>query len=57
LEEGVAETAAQLKQLAESGIDLAAATQELEAEGIRKFVEPYDKLIATLRAKIAAYKV
>ncbi len=57
LEEGVAETAAQLKQVAESGLDLAAATQELEAEGIRKFVEPYDKLIATLRAKIAADKV
>jgi transaldolase len=57
LEEGVAETAAQLKQLAESGIDLAAATQELEDEAISKFVEPYDKLIATLRAKIAACKV
>lgn len=53
LEEGVGESAAQLKQLAELGIDLAAATRELEAEGVRKFVEPYDKLIATLRAKVA----
>lgn len=56
LEEGVAETAAQLRQLAELGIDLAAVTQELEDEGVRKFMEPYDKLIATLRTKIAACK-
>jgi transaldolase len=56
LEEGATEAAAQLKQLAEMGIDLAAATQELEHEGIKKFVEPFDKLIATLQAKIAACK-
>ena len=54
LEENVDETAVQLKQLAELGIDLAALTQELEDEGVKKFIEPYDKLIATLRSKIAA---
>ena len=57
LEEGAAEAAAQLRQLAELGIDLAAVTQELEDEGVKKFIEPYDKLIATLRAEIAACKV
>jgi len=56
LEEGVAEAVAELKHLAELGIDLAAATQELENDGIRKFIEPYDKLMATLRTKIAACK-
>ena len=57
LEDGVVESAAQLKQLAELGIDLTAVTQELEDDGVKKFIEPYDKLIATLRAKIAGCKV
>lgn len=56
LEEGVAETAAQLQRLGELGIDLAQATQTLEDEGVRKFIEAYDKLISVLRAKIAAGK-
>ncbi len=57
LEEDVAETATQLKQLADMGIDLTALTQDLEDEGVKKFIEPYDKLIATLRSKIAACEV
>lgn len=57
LEEGVAETAAELRQLMEVGIDLTAVAQELEDEAVRKFIDSYDKLIATLKHKIAAYKV
>ncbi len=56
LEEGVAESATELQQLGALGIDLAAATQTLEDEGVRKFIEPYDKLIAALRTKVAAGK-
>lgn len=56
LENYVAKSAEDLKQLAQLGIHLAAATQKLENDGIRKFIEPYDKLIATLRTKIAVCK-
>jgi transaldolase len=40
-----------LVQLKEVGIDLAAATQQLEDEGVKKFVEPFDKLLASLETK------
>ena len=33
------------------GIDLDEVTRQLEEEGIRKFVEPYDKLLATLEQR------
>lgn len=36
------------QQLAALGIDLEAVADELEREGVRKFVEPYDALIQTL---------
>ena len=35
-------------RLAALGIDLAEAAQRLEEEGVRKFVEPYDRLLAAL---------
>jgi transaldolase len=41
----------QLAQLKEIGIDLAAATKQLEDEGVKKFVEPFDKLLASLETK------
>jgi transaldolase len=40
-----------LVQLKEVGLDLAAATKQLEDEGVKKFVEPFDKLLASLDTK------
>ena len=39
------------RQLGELNIDIDEKTQQLENEGIRKFNEPYDSLMATLEAK------
>jgi transaldolase len=41
----------QLAQLKEIGLDLAAATKQLEDEGVKKFVEPFEKLLASLDTK------
>jgi transaldolase len=41
----------QLAQLGEIGVDLAAATKQLEEEGVKKFVEPFEKLLAALETK------
>ncbi|MBI3858177.1 MAG: transaldolase, partial [Planctomycetes bacterium] len=38
-------------QLKEIGIDLAAATKQLEDEGVKKFVDPFEKLLASLETK------
>jgi transaldolase len=43
-----------IASLAEMGIDLDRATAELQEEGITKFAEPFDRLIATLESKRAA---
>lgn len=40
-----------LAQLKEIGIDLGSATQQLEDEGVKKFVDPFDKLLASLETK------
>jgi transaldolase len=40
-----------LAQLKEVGVDLAAATKQLEDEGVKKFVEPFEKLLASLDTK------
>jgi transaldolase, mycobacterial type len=37
-----------LKRLPELGIDIDAITQQLEDEGVEKFIRPFDKLIETL---------
>ncbi|HSW52392.1 MAG TPA: transaldolase family protein, partial [Sulfuricaulis sp.] len=34
--------------LAKHGIDLEAVARQLEEEGVRKFIEPFDKLLAAL---------
>jgi transaldolase len=49
--EGVAEAEALFRRLDGLGIPMAAVTQQLLDEGIAKFVQPYDKLLATLEAK------
>lgn len=41
------------RRLTALGIDLEAVAATLEIEGVRKFVEPFDKLLATLRTKSA----
>ena len=51
LEEGLDHASLVLQLLAEVGIDLDWATQQLEDEGIEKFNKPYDSLLCTLEAK------
>lgn len=51
IEEGLAEARQLGARLAALGIDLAAVAQDLERQGLRKFVEPYDR---TLRALAGA---
>ena len=43
-----------LARLADVGIDLPAATRQLEEEGVEKFVEAFDRLEATLEGRRAA---
>jgi len=48
LEEGLDTATATLEQIKTAGIDLAKITQQLEDEGIEKFNQPYDKLLAAI---------
>lgn len=54
IQEGVAAAPAQLKALADLGIDLAAITRELEADGVAKFAASYASLLAGIDAKAGA---
>lgn len=51
IREGVADATRKIAQLKQIGVDLTAATQQLEDEGVKKFIDPYDKLIASIEAK------
>jgi hypothetical protein len=51
LAEGVAEAERALDELERLGVSLAAATNELLEDGIRKFVEPYRKLLSTVETR------
>ena len=51
LEANLTEAAATLDELAAAGISLAEVTDDLVADGIRKFQEPFDKLMATLERR------
>jgi transaldolase len=51
IEEDLVGAQRKLAQLREIGIDLAAATKQLEDEGVKKFVDPFDKLLASLETK------
>lgn len=51
LEEALEEAQRVLARLPETGIDLDAVTKELEDEGVEKFVQPFDKLMQTLKRK------
>lgn len=48
LEDDIQQSHEVLNALGALKINLAAVTQQLEEEGVRKFIEPYDKLLATL---------
>ncbi|HUJ63271.1 MAG TPA: transaldolase [Kofleriaceae bacterium] len=48
LERGVDEAQETLRELARVGIELDAITQRLERDGVRKFCESYDKLLAAI---------
>jgi transaldolase len=41
-----------LKAVDDLGLSLSHASRELEEEGIRKFVEPYEKVLAAIRRKV-----
>jgi transaldolase len=51
LEKDAAEAAHVLKRLPELGINIDKATQQLEDEGVKKFDEPFDKLMEALTKK------
>jgi transaldolase len=51
IEDGIEAARALPVALRTLGIDLDEVTRQLEEEGIRKFVEPYDKLLATLEQR------
>jgi len=51
IEEASDEAGEVIDRLDAAGIDLAAVALALEHEGVQKFVEPYDKLLAALAAK------
>ncbi len=51
LTEAVDQAASGLSRLPKLGIDLDQATQQLEDEGVEKFNQPFDSLMATLEAK------
>jgi transaldolase/transaldolase/glucose-6-phosphate isomerase len=48
---GMAAAPAQLKSLADLGIDLARVTYELEEDGVAKFAASYRSLLAGIEAK------
>ncbi len=56
LEENMQEAYRNLSRLAEAGIDLDSVTDRLEREGVKKFSDSYDQLLATLGQKLAAHK-
>jgi transaldolase/glucose-6-phosphate isomerase len=57
LEEDGKQALRELYKLAEVGIDLEQATQQLENEGVQKFIKPFDDLMETLeKERVAALK-
>jgi transaldolase len=54
LEDGLDEARRQLELLAELGFSMDRVTEQLEAEGVHKFIKPFDSLLATLEKARAA---
>jgi transaldolase len=44
------------RELADAGIDWLAVAQQLEEDGIRKFVQPHEATLALLRERVAALR-
>lgn len=55
LEEGVEDARRTLKLLAQTGINLEQVVQQLEDEGVEKFIRPLDHLIQAIEAKRTQY--
>ena len=53
LTEGVPEARRAMERLAAAGIDLDEVTDQLLAEGVEKFADPFDRLLASLEARMA----
>ena len=51
VEQNIEQDATYLKQLQEVGINLDCVTQQLEDEGIQKFIEPFKELIKSVAEK------
>jgi transaldolase/glucose-6-phosphate isomerase len=51
VEDNIPEMQAQIDRLSELGIDLSQATEELQQEGVDKFIAPFDSLLKTIAAK------
>ena len=56
IEEAAYEAEEVIDRLDAAGIDLEAASLTLEHEGVQKFIEPYDRLLATIEAKARAIR-
>jgi transaldolase len=54
LEQGMEKAGEVLERLSRAGIDVAAVTQQLEDEGVKKFDQAFDQLMASLEQKQAA---
>src|SRR6476661_6186549 len=52
--EGVAEAEALLVQLAAAGVDYAAVTETLEAEGVQKFIDSFEQIVESIGVKRSA---
>ncbi len=53
LTQNVSESEAVIARLAQTGVDLARIAEQLEDEGVQKFVAPYEKLIESIEKKLA----
>lgn len=51
LEDGVDGAQRRLDRLADLGVDFSQVTEELQREGVEKFIEPFDRLLAALEEK------
>lgn len=56
IEEDLADAKQTVQILRGMGIDLNAVSQQLEREGVKKFKEPFDALLATLQQRVAKVK-
>lgn len=54
LETGTDQARAQLQALGQHGIDMDEVSTRLEREGVRKFVEPFERLMAAIKGQLAA---